>query len=63
MNCKENSKYGAKGSTETHKFSDTFRLMGRKILKRISTYCTMCNEINMHYLDIQKHVYNGKWVK
>ena len=37
--------------------------MGRKILKRISTYCTKCNEINICHLDIQKYVLYKKYFK
>ena len=37
--------------------------MGRKKLKRFSTYCTKCHEINMRHLDIQKHVSCEKWFK
>ena len=43
------------GLRATQKFSDTFRLMGRKVLKRISIYCTKCYEINTCHLGIQKH--------
>ena len=35
----------------------------QKNLKRISTYCTKCNKINMCHLDIQKHVSHKKWFK
>ena len=37
--------------------------MKRKILKRISKYCTKCSEINVCHSDIQKHVSNEKWCK
>ena len=33
------------------KISDTIRLMWRKKLKRTSTHCTKCNEINLCYID------------
>ena len=46
--------YGVKGSsTETHKsFPLNSDLRGEKILKRISTYCTKCYEINIRHLDL-----------
>ena len=45
------------------KVSDTLRLVERKLLKRISTYCTKCNEINMRHLDIRKHASYKRWSK
>ena len=31
--------------------------------KKLKTYCTKCNEINICHLDIQKHVSYEKWFK
>ena len=45
------------------KVFDTLRRMERKFLKRISTYCTNCNEINVCHLDILKHVSYEKLFK
>ena len=50
---------------DTLKFSDTFRNMGRKYLKRILTYlyCNKWNKINIYHSDTQKHVSYKKWYK
>ena len=58
INCRGNDLYGA---IRVHlqgqqKFFDTLKRLGRKFLKRASTYCMKCNEINVCHLDIQKYV-------
>ena len=66
MNCGEIGMHGAKDSSnEIHKnFYFHFRKkIGRHFLKRISTYCTKCNETNLCHLDIQKHFSYEKYFK
>ena len=44
-------------------FSDALRSVERKFLKRMSIYCTKCNEINACHLEIKKLVSHKKWFK
>ena len=67
MNCSEKFMYNANGSsTEKDNFFVVvvvaLRLMGERFLKRILTYCTKYNEINICHSYIQKHVSYEKWL-
>ena len=52
------------GMSETNRWSTETRMEG-KFLKHVLTYLHYIkyNEINICYLDIQKHVSCGKWYK
>ena len=56
MNYSENGCMGLRVRLQTQNFPDTLRSTGRKFLKRILTYCTRCNEINIRHSDIKIHV-------